>query len=292
VAAALYVWGVGRALGADVYLRIEDHDRGRCRPEYEAAIFTDLAWLGLSHDNRRLQPGTLSPYRQSDQLQTYADAIERLAVQGRVYACDCSRQRIAAAGAAEDDELRYDGHCRDRRLPLDQPGAGLRFRVEDIEVSFDDLALGPQKQRPARQCGDMLLRDRHGNYTYQLAVAVDDYLQGMNLIIRGQDLTPSTGRQILLARSLGRQRDALFLHHPLIKGPDDRKLGKRFWSEAIGARRERGEGVTTILGEAAHLVGLTPAAAPLAPAELPALLRERFAARLFKETVKGPGGNP
>ncbi len=93
-------------------------------------------------------------------------------------------------------------------------------------MAFEDGLLGPQVQTPILQCGDMLIRDRVGNWTYQFAAAVDDYAMGVDLVIRGRDLLTSTGRQIQLARLLGRSTPATFLHHPLIMKSADEKLSK------------------------------------------------------------------
>jgi glutamyl-tRNA synthetase/glutamyl-Q tRNA(Asp) synthetase len=248
VASALYVWGVARSSGGRVLLRIEDHDRSRCRPEYERAIHEDLAWLGLSAD--------ATVPRQSEREAAYRAALAALAATGGVYACDCSRKTIEAASGGTGEELRYPGTCRTRQLPLDAPGVGLRTVVADEEIAFVDAVLGRLAQRPQAQCGDLLLRDRHGLWTYQLCVVVDDLEQGVDLVVRGQDLTGSTGRQIQLARRLGRPADASFLHHPLITDPTGRKLGKRFFSEAIAKRRAAGETAAAIIGEAAFHVGL------------------------------------
>ena len=91
---------------------------------------------------------------------------------------------------------------------------------------FVDLRHGPQEQRPSEQCGDLLVRDREGNWTYQFAATVDDLVQGVTLVIRGDDLLASTGRQIQLARLLGRGEPPEFLHHPLIMKSPDQKLSK------------------------------------------------------------------
>jgi glutamyl-tRNA synthetase/glutamyl-Q tRNA(Asp) synthetase len=98
----------------------------------------------------------------------------------------------------------------------DAPGCGLRVRLDPSVERFVDLRHGPQEQRPSEQCGDLLVRDRDGNWTYQFAATVDDNVQGVTLVIRGDDLLASTGRQIQLARLLGRREPPQFLHHPLI----------------------------------------------------------------------------
>ena len=195
---AIYVWGMARAKGGRVLLRIENHDRQRSRPEYEQAILEDLDWLGFVADE--------PPVRQSERGNVYDAALERLRTAGLIYACECSRTGIAAASQA-GQELRYPGTCRDKNLP-EQPGLGVRVRMEPSVERFDDVRHGPQQQRPFEQCGDLLVRDRDGNWTYQFAVTVDDDVQGITLVIRGDDLLSSTGRQIQLARLLGRSTPA------------------------------------------------------------------------------------
>jgi glutamyl-tRNA synthetase/glutamyl-Q tRNA(Asp) synthetase len=230
------VWGSA----AGVLLRIEDHDRERCRPEYEAGILDDLDWLGYRPDifpTDAFRAGHCDG-RQSDREAVYRDAVRVLAEKGLVYACDCSRSAILAEHAA-GAELRYSGRCRDRGLPL-ADGVGWRVRMDPGVELFVDRALGAQQQDPAAQCGDLLIRDRLGNWTYQFAVAVDDFRQSIDLVIRGVDLLSSTGRQIRLARLLGRETPAAFLHHALIMKSADQKLSKSDGDTGIRDLRARG----------------------------------------------------
>lgn len=230
---AEYVW----TCGADVLLRIEDHDRARCRPEYEAGILDDLDWLGFrpaTYPTDAFRAGRCDG-RQSDRNAVYREAVSVLRAQGIVYACDCSRRQIAdrtaatrpdaAAERMELAEIWYDGHCRDRGLPL-ADGVGWRVRMDPGVERFVDRRLGPQEQDPSRQSGDVLIRDRAGNWTYQFCASVDDFRQGIDLVVRGEDLLPSTGRQIRLAQLLGRSTPAAFLHHPLIMKSPAQKLSK------------------------------------------------------------------
>ena len=229
---AEYVWNSG----ARVLLRIEDHDRERSRPEYEAGIREDLDWLGY-------RPTIFGP-RQSDRYVVYREAIEILREQGLVYACDCTRIGVRGAmrGSRKDAiELLYSGRCRDRGLPL-VDGYGWRVRMDAGVERFVDGRLGLQQQNPSQQCGDFLLRDRRGNWTYQFAATVDDWRQGIDLVIRGVDLLPSTGRQIRLARLLGRERPPTFFHHPLIMKSPDQKLSKS--DRDTGVRDLRASGWT------------------------------------------------
>ncbi len=244
---AIYVWGYARARGAMVLLRIEDHDRQRCRPEFEQALLEDLAWLGFAPDE--------GPVRQSERGALYQAQADRLAGRGLVYVCDCSRRDISReAGDASGLEQRYPGTCRDRNLD-DAPSRSLRVRMEPGLERFEDLRLGPQEQDPALQCGDLLIRDRLGNWTYQFAVAVDDWLQEIDLVIRGEDLLSSTGRQIRLARLLGRQEPPRYLHHPLIFKPSGEKLSKADRDTGIRDLRAAGATPEQVLGRAAGLAG-------------------------------------
>ncbi len=239
---AKWVWGLAHAYGARVLLRIEDHDRERCRPEYERAILDDLDWLGFTPDLFPTDAFRAGPCesRQSDRHTIYEAAASELASRGLVYGCTCSRQDIRhstpgfffSGPAAEDQEarrgfseLRYPGTCRHRGL-APGPGVAWRLRLDPGVESFTDLILGPQQQDPLEQCGDVVIRDRLGNWTYQFVVSVDDFRQGVDLVVRGRDLLASTGRQIRIARLLGRTAAATFAHHDLIMKSATQKLSK------------------------------------------------------------------
>lgn len=239
---AIYVWGVAGALGGRVRLRIEDHDRIRCRSEYERALLEDLDWLGFAADEGRHPLD-----RQSDRSAIYETALRQLAERHHVYACTCSRKEIGGE--------RYDGRCRTRGLPI-TAGAGIRVEMEPGIEQVTDLLLGPLVQDPSEQCGDLLLKDRDGHWTYQFAAAVDDLRQDVTLVIRGADLVSSTGRQVRLARMLGRVEPPRFLHHPLILGPRGDKLSKAARDTGIRELRAQGVRPAEVIGRAAAAVGL------------------------------------
>jgi glutamyl-Q tRNA(Asp) synthetase len=279
VANAVCVWGIARALGGRVLLRLEDHDRGRCRPEFESALLEDIEWLGLVPDMgspaELRAAATGSTYRQSDNDQAYRDCLDRVSARALVFACDCSRKDLASeSGDAPDIETRYAGRCRNRGL-LPDPGRGIRLRIDPGEERFEDGWLGGQSQEPSEQCGDLLLRDGLGNWTYQFAVTVDDVRHGVDLVIRGEDLLSSTGRQLRLARLLGRPMAAVFVHHPLIRKPSGEKLSKSAKDTGIRELRETGLRPEAVLGKAAAAIGLLPEARDLAPDDLAGLFEQQ-----------------
>ena len=257
---AIYVWGVARALGGRILLRVEDHDRIRSRHEYEAALLEDLAWLGFEPD-----AGLTPLRRQSDTPEVYETALDDLRRAHHVYACECSRKEIGGE--------RYDGRCRERGL-ADLPGRGLRVRFGPETESFTDALLGPIAQVPSDQCGDLLVRDRDGHWTYQFAVTVDDIRQGITLVIRGADLVSSTGRQMALGRMLGRTKAPAYLHHPLIRDPGGEKLSKSAGDTGVRELRASGVSAAEVIGAAAARVGLIDQRRPL-PASDVRVLFER-----------------
>jgi glutamyl-Q tRNA(Asp) synthetase len=273
---AIYVWGVARAAGGRVLLRIEDHDRQRSRQEFEHAILDDLDWLGFAPD----EPSTdafragVCRGRQSDRHDGYETALERLRAAGLVYACECSRRDIESAGQTGVDERRYSGICATKGLP-ERQGMGLRVRLVPSVERFDDLRHGSIEQRPSEQCGDLLVRDRDDNWTYQFSAAVDDYDQGVNLVIRGDDLLASTGRQVQLARLLGRTHPPRFLHHPLLMKTATQKLSKSDGDTGIRDLRAKGWSEADVIGEAAALAGLIKGRRPVAAREVAELTAVR-----------------
>ena len=259
LANAIYVWGLVRRAGGRVLLRIEDHDRQRCRPEYEAALLDDLDRLRIAADEPstdELRAGP-SPYRQSDNGSAYAAALERLRAAGDVYACDCTRATFAAWRAAHRRSWSGSGcpgGCAGRRLAW---GAdlGLRVALGEGDESWDDALLGA-RSGPVAPTGDLLVRDRNGNWTYALCVVVDDQRHGVDLVVRGEDLLEATGAQIRLGRLLGRPAPPRFAHHPLVRRPDGSKLSKADGATAVGELLDAGQSARNLIGEAAARVGL------------------------------------
>jgi glutamyl-Q tRNA(Asp) synthetase len=253
---AIHVWQAAHDRDGRVLLRIEDHDRQRSRPEYEAAILDDLAWLGFIHDGALV--------RQSERDAVYRKALQPLIDRELVYGCSCTRAELAAGVGIGDQgsgtrdrgtELRYRNTCRDRDLPLTDD-VGWRLRIEPGTESFFDDICGPQVQDPSAQCGDLLLRDRLGNWTYQFAVSVDDHVQNVTDVIRGIDLLPSTGRQIRLARLLGRDKMPQFAHHGLVMKSATEKLSKSDGDTGVRDLRSAGWTAEAVLDLARKSVRL------------------------------------
>ena len=257
------VWGVARATGGRVILRIEDHDQQRCRPAFEAALLDDLQALGFMPDEpplESLRTGSPSPYRQSDNGPAYAAAVEGLRARGLVYACDCSRTTFAAWAAAHGRRWHgpgCPGDCAARGLSSQAAGVAWRAALGGGEECWTDLVLGPRSGEPSGD-GDLPVRDRHGNWTYALCVVVDDLRHGIDLVIRGEDLLDATPAQVRLGRLLGRPAPPHFLHHPLIRRPDGRKLSKA--DGATGVRELLALGTTAfeVRVNAANAIGLPP----------------------------------
>jgi glutamyl/glutaminyl-tRNA synthetase len=235
---ALHVWGAARDRDGQVLLRIEDHDRQRSRPEYEATILEDLAWLGFAHNGPIV--------RQSEREAIFRKALQPLIDRELVFGCTCARSDI------QGDV--YPGTCREKDIALTD-GVGWRVRMDPgVERFFDEL-LGPQEQEPSRQCGDVLVRDRHGNWTYQFAVTVDDHVQRVTDVIRGVDLLDSTGRQLRLARLIGRTTPPRFRHHPLVMKSSSQKLSKSDGDTGVRDLRAQGWTAEQVLAKARSLSG-------------------------------------
>jgi len=262
VANAIFVWGLARAAGASVLLRIEDHDRSRARPVYDAALLEDLAWLGFVADE--------GPVRQSDDDGPYAAALERLHGDGIVYGCDCSRGTFSA-WAHERGRAWHGpgcpGACRSRGVT----GPILRVALGGGSERWMDALVGPCADEVAPG-GDLPIRDRDGQWTYGFSVAVDDLGQDVDLVIRGRDLLHATAAQIRLGRLLGRETPATFAHHPLVRRPDGRKLSKADGDTAVRELRAAGRTAAELIGAAAATVELIDAPRPIDAHDVAGLL--------------------
>lgn len=245
---ALFNWLFAHHNGGVLVLRVEDTDRSRVNEESYLAVLEDLRWLGLTWDEGPETGGPYAPYRQSERLETYADAAARLVEQGLAYRCYCTEEELTARRAEAKAAGRrpgYDGRCfrltEAERDAFEAEGRSfvLRFHVpDDGSTSFQDLVTGDVTVDHA-QIDDFVIVRKDGFPLYNLAAPVDDGLMGMTHVIRGLDLQPSTPRQILLHTALGNTLPA-FGHLPLIHGSDGQPLSKRHGEVSIGWYREHG----------------------------------------------------
>lgn len=251
---ALYVWAAAKKWDLSIHLRIEDHDRGRARPEYIESIYDDLEWFGFRWDSQSIQ---------SERTPLYEAALEKLEKQGLVYPCYCSRKQLEEENPkSETGEIVYQGKCRTSTAPAGTPH-NLRIIIPDKVITWHDMRLGDFSENPKLQCGDFPIRDREGQWTYQFAVCVDDIEEGITHIVRGEDIRSSTARQIALMRLLGRETPPLYLHHPLIVDPAGKKLSNRERAHSIRQDRDAGISPEILLGRVCHKAGLQGTDTPL-----------------------------
>ena len=257
---ALFAFEAARTNGGRFLLRIEDIDFTRCRREFEVAILEDLAWLGIAWET--------PVRRQSDHLHEYGAVAEQLRVRGLLYPCFCTRKdiqrEIEAAGAAPHgpEGLLYPGLCRslseDERQSRIASGESFAMRLDlnralaeaGHDLEWMDLERGPQRAQP-EILGDVVLVRKDIGCSYHLAVVMDDALQGVTRITRGEDLFEATHVQRLLQALLSLPTPE-YHHHPLICDPNGQRLAKRDEAETLRSLRRRGVSV----GEVRERLGI------------------------------------
>ncbi len=260
--AAIVAHDMAMAAGGTFLLRIEDIDRARCRPEWEAQIYDDLRWLGLGW--------TTPVMRQSDRMPTYHAALQTLSDQGLVYPCTCTRHDIKIALSAPQEGVQtlgpdgfvYPGTCRWRLRggPL-RLGAALRLdalrafdRIPPPE--FVETGYSPGKHMITvdefqKSVGDFAIARREFDTSYHLSVVVDDAAQGITHVTRGEDLFEATKIHVVLQRLLGLPTP-IYHHHRLIRDDQGKRLAKR--DDARALSKYRAEGATP--QDIRRLVGL------------------------------------
>ena len=273
---ALLAWLSIRSRGGTFVMRMEDLDRNRVRPGLARQILDDLEWLGLDWDEGPDRDGPYAPYDQGSRTERYRAAFEGLLDAGRLYRCFCSRKDIAVAASAPQspgEELRYPGTCRELGAELSERRASTgerfawRFRVESADRPvFDDLAHGRCGENQP-QPGDFVVWRSDEVPAYQLAVVVDDAEMRIDEVVRGDDLLPSTGRQLLLYEACGWPVPR-FGHVPLLLGADGVRLSKRHEGITLRELRERGLDAQAIVGHLAHLLELRLTPGPVAARSL------------------------
>lgn len=280
----LCAWLGARFQGGKIFLRIEDIDPNRSKPEFEAALQEDLLWLGLGWDefsDAEIAAAGLKFMRQSERFAAYSKGLEQLEGLDLVYPCFCTRKELRnlagapQAGDAEGEGV-YPGACRN--LQPDEIEAkkkagtrfSLRLRFEEARgayLNFNDLCLGLCSLSPAQAGGDFPLRRSDGVFAYQLAVVLDDMAMGINQVVRGVDILHSTPRQLFLYRHFG-GTPPQYAHVPLVLDHEGERLAKRHASLTLRGLRAAGVRPESVIGYLAWWGGLRERFEPVTAAGL------------------------
>lgn len=265
---ALVAWLFARSAGSPFLVRMEDLDRVQASAEHERSQLADLAALGVDWDG--------DVVRQSERFDRYGAAIDQLTIAGLTYPCWCTRREIREAAAAPHDgvgdaapEGAYPGTCRHlsaaerrERAESGRPAA-VRLRGPGTELTVDDDLLGPI----TALVDDVVLRRNDGVPAYNLAVVVDDAAQGIEQVVRADDLASSAPRQRHLATLLGLP-PVRYAHVPLVLGPEGRRLAKRDGAVTLADQRAAGRSSADVCGLLARSLGITDVAGPVSPTDL------------------------
>lgn len=262
---AILAHDMARAVGGRFLLRIEDIDRSRAKPEWEAQILDDLAWLGLRWDGPVM--------RQSDRLHVYRQALEKLWKDGLLFACSCRRRDIEQAASAPQegvtlgpDGIIYPGTCRESGAPRPGqplPQAALRLRMDHAARDLTFTETGPRHcgRHPVSaaqmiaEVGDVVLARRDMGCSYHLAVVLDDAAQGVTHVTRGEDLFSATCIHVLV-QNLLELPTPTYCHHTLIRDKAGKRLAKRDAARALSRYRAEGASPADIRA----MLGLSPSA--------------------------------
>jgi glutamyl-tRNA synthetase len=253
IRSALFNWAFARHYGGKLILRIEDTDTARNTDEGYTYTYNSLRWLGLNWDEGPEVGGEYGPYLQSERMDIYADVVAKLLAAGKAYHCYCSQEELdqrREAARTAGQHSGYDGHCRN--LTPEQLQAYVdegrrpvvRLRMPDRPIVFEDLVRGEITFLP-ENLGDYVLVRANGYPLYPLVNPVDDALMDITHVLRGEDLLPSTPRQIALYEALadigiGSGRTPRFGHLPFVMGEGNKRLSKRDKGSGLGEYMERG----------------------------------------------------
>jgi len=248
VRTALYNWLFARHNGGVFMLRVEDTDPSRVVEEHYKTIQEDLSWLGLDWDEGPGVGGPYEPYLQSERLDIYKDAADKLQELGVLYRCYCTPEELAAKRQAAMEAKRpprYDRRCLQlsdkERSQFESEGRPFVMRIrtpDEGTTSFTDMVTG-EVSFDNQELDDVVVVRSDGRPLYRLAVSVDDGIMKITHVIRGLDLQSSTPHQIIMLEALGYDVP-VYAHLPMVKGPGGRPLGKRFGGESLQTFRELG----------------------------------------------------
>ncbi len=249
-------WLLVRHHGGTLLLRIDDIDNERRRPAYVDDVFQTLRWLQLDWDAGPKDPTDFEAhFSQLHALNRYAQLLAALRRAGALYACNCSRSQILATSV----NGLYPGTCRHRNLPLDAPDVAWRVYVPaNTLISIPEYTGTFRQVRLDAAMGDFVVRRRNGLPAYQVASLADDLHYGINLIVRGVDLLPSTAAQLFLAGQLlpNPFPKVVFYHHPLLKNEGGQKLSKSAGAASLLALRGQLPGPAPVYKALARALGL------------------------------------
>jgi glutamyl/glutaminyl-tRNA synthetase len=242
---------LARKTGARVLLRIDDLDQERVSPHYVQDIFDTLSFLNISWDEG---PRDVDDYQknwsQLQRMDLYRDALQQLANQHEVFACSCTRSQLQAYDS-------YPGTCRNKSTPLDTPNVAWRLYTDDRELNIKTLPEGITKIRLPDAMKDFVVKKKDDHPAYQLASVIDDIHFGVDLVVRGQDLYPSTIAQHYLADVLGLNafKNITFHHHQLLLNDEHTKLSKSAGATSITYLRERGKTAADVYAQIGRILG-------------------------------------
>ncbi len=247
---------LAKQYAAKLLLRIDDLDAERVRPGHVQDIFDSLEWLGISTDEGPQNEYELNQcWSQLVRVAQYDALVKRLQQAGHLYECACSRKEIADRGGL----ISMDHHCRNTQMDPKKTDVNWRIRLpETCVIDVVDGINGKISVDLNKEMPDFVVRKRDGMPSYQIASLADDLHFKVDLIVRGADLIASTAAQCYLAALLNRREFAssIFIHHPLMKALDGRKLSKSDGSEALKTMRHNGAQPELIFERIAGSLGI------------------------------------
>ena len=263
---ALLAYWQTKAQTGQFVMRVEDLDSQRSRPEFIQTNLEELRWLGLSWDEGPEVGGPYAPYRQSERFGLYEEALTTLQTSGHLFECYLSRKDLRGdlevASAPHGTGAVYGAVQRklNEQVKAQKQREGktpsLRFAVKPQTLTFHDEVLGNVTLNSAQDTGDFVVRRADGEWAYQLTVVVDDIAMNITQVLRGDDLLPSTGAQLLLYEALGAE-PPVFAHVPLLLDIDGSRLAKRKGSLTLTSLKAAGVKPERVVGLLAFTAGLT-----------------------------------